>query len=181
MVSLTCVCSCVSLEIECIVETLPTYRTQVSLDFAVTFQMTIQQPLKWERFATYTACEVLSFFRWWREQWNWRTRTQMDFFWYYRVYDQYQCNSCLIKNIYIFAAIQIQIIFSNTLIKLKLIYLHGLIDEVRTLWSWACAMMGFFIPNPPLMSSTPWTIDCWNFKRHLQLIDLNQILKCVLL
>lgn len=41
MTNLTCMCSCVSFEIESIVEAFATYCAKVSLDFAVTFQVTV--------------------------------------------------------------------------------------------------------------------------------------------
>lgn len=41
MTNLTCMSSCVSFEIESIVETFATYRAKVSLDFTVTFQVTV--------------------------------------------------------------------------------------------------------------------------------------------
>lgn len=41
MTNLTCMCSCVSFEIESIVETFAAYRAKVSLDFTVTFQVTV--------------------------------------------------------------------------------------------------------------------------------------------
>lgn len=41
MTNLTCMCSCVSFEIKGIVKTFATYRTKVSLDFTVAFQVTV--------------------------------------------------------------------------------------------------------------------------------------------
>lgn len=41
MTNLTCMCSSVSFEIKGIVETFATYRTKVSLDFTVAFQVTV--------------------------------------------------------------------------------------------------------------------------------------------
>lgn len=42
MTNLTCMCSCVSFEIKGIVKTFATYRTKVSLDFTVAFQVTVK-------------------------------------------------------------------------------------------------------------------------------------------
>lgn len=60
MTTLTCMCPCVSLEIECVIEPFATYRTKVPLDFTMTFQMTIKQPLQWERLVADVAGKVLA-------------------------------------------------------------------------------------------------------------------------
>jgi len=48
----SCMCTSVSLQIECIVETLSTEGAEVSLCIAVTLHMTIQQPCKTKGFST---------------------------------------------------------------------------------------------------------------------------------
>lgn len=56
-------CSCVSLEIERIVETLATERAEISFDSAMAFYMTVEQSLQWEMFfADFTNKILLGFF-----------------------------------------------------------------------------------------------------------------------
>ena len=50
--SITCMCSCVPLQIECIIETLSTEGAEVSLCIAVTLHVTIQQPGQTKGFST---------------------------------------------------------------------------------------------------------------------------------
>jgi len=48
-----------SLEIESVVEAFAARRTEISLDVAVTLDVTVQQTLQWKRFATYAASEFV--------------------------------------------------------------------------------------------------------------------------
>ena len=55
----TGMCTSVSLEVECVVETLAALCTQITFDIAVAFHVTVQQTLQWKSFVADATSELV--------------------------------------------------------------------------------------------------------------------------